>query len=91
MLGWGTAPATIAWLAATAGFSLYVAKFHVFDRTYGSIGGVVVLLVWLYLTAFVVLIGGEINARQIAIASLKRQETVVVVTVAAEAARDQTA
>ena len=62
MVGWGTPLATAAWLAATAGFSLYVARFHTFDRTYGSIGAVVALLVWLYLTALVVLLGGELHA-----------------------------
>jgi membrane protein len=66
MLGWGTALATIVWLIATAGFSLYVARFHTFDRTYGSLGGVVVLLVWLYLSALVVLFGGEIHALRMA-------------------------
>jgi membrane protein len=62
MLGWGTPVATAAWLAATAGFSLYAAKFHTFDRTYGSIGAAVALLVWLYLTALVVLLGGALHA-----------------------------
>jgi membrane protein len=66
MLGWGTPAATVAWLAATAGFSLYVARFHTFDRTYGSIGAVVVLLVWLYLTALVMLLGGELHAQRLA-------------------------
>jgi membrane protein len=61
MIGWGTPVATAAWLVATALFSLYVATFHAFDKTYGSIGAVIVLLVWLYLTALVVLVGGEIH------------------------------
>jgi membrane protein len=61
MVGRGTPCATAAWLAATASFSLYVARFHAFDKTYGSIGAVVVLLVWLYLTALVVLVGAEIH------------------------------
>jgi len=62
MLGWGTVLATIVWLAATALFSLYVARFHTFDRTYGSLGAAIVLLVWLYISALVVLYGGEIHA-----------------------------
>ena len=61
MVGWGTPAATAGWLVATALFSLYVATFHAFDKTYGSIGAVIVLLVWLYLTALVVLVGGEIH------------------------------
>ena len=62
MVGWATPAATAAWLAATAGFSLYVAKFHTFDHAYGSIGAAVALLVWLYLTALIVLLGGELHA-----------------------------
>jgi membrane protein len=61
MVGWGTPAATAAWLVATALFSLYVARFDAFDKTYGSIGAAIVLLVWLYLTALVVLVGGEIH------------------------------
>lgn len=61
MLGWGTQAATAAWLTATAGFSFYVERFHAFDRTYGSVGAVAVLLMWLYLTALIVLVGAAIH------------------------------
>jgi membrane protein len=50
------------WIAATVGFSYYVANFGSYDDTYGAIGGVIVLLVWFYLTAFMLLLGGELNA-----------------------------
>ncbi len=61
-LGAGTLVATALWLAAAGGFSLYVARLGGFDATYGSLGAAAILLMWLYLTAFVVLLGAEINA-----------------------------
>jgi membrane protein len=58
----GSATATVAWLAATFGFGLYVANFGDYNATYGSLGAVVVFLTWLYLTAYIVLLGAELNA-----------------------------
>jgi membrane protein len=58
----GSLTATVLWLATTWGFTRYVELFGTFDATYGSIGGVVVLLLWLYLTGLVFLLGGEVNA-----------------------------
>lgn len=58
----GSAAATIVWLAATAGFGLYVSNFGDYNATYGSLGAVIVFLTWLYLTAYVVLLGAELNA-----------------------------
>jgi membrane protein len=54
--------ATLAWIAASALFSFYVRAFATYDRTFGPLGAVVVLLLWLYLTIFVVLVGAELNA-----------------------------
>ena len=46
----------------SAAFALYAANLGSYDETYGSLGGVVVLLLWLYITVFVVVLGAEINA-----------------------------
>jgi membrane protein len=54
--------ATLLWLAVSAGFSLYVARFGDYDKTFGSLGAAVVLLTWLYISAYVVLLGGCLNA-----------------------------
>jgi membrane protein len=61
-VSWGAVIATILWLVGSAGFSLYVENFGNFDETYGTFGGIIVLMLWLFLSAFVVLLGAEINA-----------------------------
>ncbi len=58
----GSLFATAVWLLASAGFSLYVANFAHYDRTYGSLGAVIILLFWLYISFYIVLLGAEINA-----------------------------
>lgn len=58
----GTIAAAFLWLAGSAGFSYYVANFSSYDATYGSLGAVVVLLMWLYVSSFIVLVGAELNA-----------------------------
>ena len=57
----GSVVATLLWLGGSALFALYVNNFGKYNETYGSIGAVIVLMLWLYLTAFVVLLGAELN------------------------------
>jgi len=61
-VSWGASVATVLWVGVSALFSLYVQNFADYNATYGSIGAVVVLLFWFYLTAYAVLIGAELNA-----------------------------
>jgi membrane protein len=61
-VSWGGIIATLIWVAASVAFSVYVAKFGHYDKTFGSLGAVVVLLTWLYLSAYVVLLGACFNA-----------------------------
>jgi membrane protein len=57
----GALAATLLWLAGSALFSLYVSHVASYDRTYGSLGAVVILLLWLWLTCFTVLLGAALN------------------------------
>jgi membrane protein len=59
---WGIILTTIVWIGSSALFALYVSKVASYDASYGSLGAVVVLLLWLYIAAFVVLLGAELNA-----------------------------
>ncbi|MDB5409630.1 MAG: rbn [Rhodospirillales bacterium] len=61
-VSWGAVLATVLWIVVSYGFSLYVALFSTYDKTYGSLGAVVVLMMWLYLTSYVVLLGAEFDA-----------------------------
>ncbi|MCP8969897.1 YihY/virulence factor BrkB family protein [Ectobacillus ponti] len=54
--------ATVGWIAVSYGFAFYVENFGNYSNTYGSLGGIIVLMFWFYLTAWVILLGGEINA-----------------------------
>ncbi|WP_235519817.1 YihY/virulence factor BrkB family protein [Sphingomonas sp. Leaf22] len=68
----GSVAATVLWLLATVLFGLYAANFANYNATYGALGAVVVLLMWLFVSSFAILIGAEINAeaeRQTAIDS----------------------
>lgn len=53
---------TIAWLVLTYGFSFYISNFGNYSATYGSIGGVIILMLWLYLTGMMLIFGAMLNA-----------------------------
>jgi membrane protein len=61
-LSWGAAAATVLWIIGSGLFSWYVSNFGNYNETYGSLGAVVILMLWLYLSAFAVLLGAELNA-----------------------------
>jgi membrane protein len=58
----GAVAATALWIIGSVGFSIYVNNFGSYQKTYGAIAGVIVLLLWLYLSSYVVLLGAEVNA-----------------------------
>jgi membrane protein len=58
----GSTFGAILWVAASVGFRVYLHFFNTYTSTYGSFGAVMILLIWLYVTALAFLIGGEINA-----------------------------
>ncbi|AHN23330.1 YihY/virulence factor BrkB family protein [Lysinibacillus sphaericus] len=53
---------TLAWLLVTYGFSFYISNFGNYSATYGSIGGVIILMLWLYFTGMILIFGGVLNA-----------------------------
>ena len=58
----GAGIATVLWIVASVGFSIYVSQFGSYAKTYGAIAGIVILLLWLFITAYAILLGAEINA-----------------------------
>lgn len=64
LLSWGLLVAVILWVLATRGFMLYLANFSSYNRVYGSIGAVVALMMWLYVSAYAVLLGAAVDAER---------------------------
>jgi membrane protein len=60
-VSWGSGIATLLWVVASLAFSFYVGHFGNYNKTYGALAGIIILLFWLWLTAFVVLVGAELN------------------------------
>ena len=58
----GSALATLLWLAVSLGFKVYLKFFGDYNETYGTIGAIIVLLTWFYLSGLAILIGGELNS-----------------------------
>ena len=61
-VSWGAAVATAVWTLGSIAFSIYVQNFGSYNETYGSLGAVVILLMWFWLSAFIVLLGAELNS-----------------------------
>jgi membrane protein len=61
-VSWGAGIATAIWLLASVGFSVYVQNFGNYDETYGTLGSVIVLMMWLFVSAIAILLGAEINS-----------------------------
>jgi membrane protein len=60
----GALLALVLWAVASVGFALFVANFGSYDKTYGTLGGVVVLLVWMWITNVAILLGHQLNAER---------------------------
>jgi membrane protein len=61
-LSWGSAIAATLWLLGSAVFGIYVQRFGSYGETYGALAGVVIMLLWFYVSAYLVVLGAEINA-----------------------------
>jgi membrane protein len=61
-VSWGAVIATVLWVIGSVLFSVYVTRFGNYNETYGSVGAIVILLMWFLLSAYAVLIGAEVNA-----------------------------
>ena len=76
----GAILATLGWLGLTYGFSFYINNFGNFSATYGSIGGVIILMLWLYFTGMILIFGGLVNAslaqRKLALLRASNRKTV---------------
>ena len=77
----GAAFATLGWIVTSVGFSYYVGSFGNYSSTYGSIGAIIVLMMWLYFSAIILMLGGQINAvmseRREAIIAKKKSNAVI--------------
>ena len=61
-LNWGAALATVVWLSASAAFSYYLQNFADYDATYGSLGAVIGLMMWTWISVIILIVGAEVNA-----------------------------
>jgi membrane protein len=62
LITWGACVTLVTWLAASAGFALYVSSFGSYGKTYGALAGPIVLLIWLWITNLAVLFGHQLDA-----------------------------
>ena len=71
----GTLVSSLFWFLGTIGFTIYVANFGNYNQTFGSLGGVIILLTWLWLSAFIVLLGALLDAEVNAQLKVSEAET----------------
>ena len=68
---WGALAATAAWVLTTIGFAFYVLNISHYNKVYGWLGGAIVLLIWLYLSNYVVVFGAEVDAEIVRVRQLE--------------------
>jgi membrane protein len=61
-VSWGAGIATLMWIIGSSAFAIYANDYSSYNQTYGSLGAAVILLMWFWLTAFIVMVGAEINS-----------------------------
>ena len=61
-VSWGSAFSSVTWLLASLAFSYYVSNFGNYNKTYGSLGAAIGFMTWIWISAIIVLLGGELNA-----------------------------
>lgn len=61
-ISWGAALTTLVWFGASFAFSLYLQNFASYDATYGSLGTIIAFMMWIWISAMILLVGAEINA-----------------------------
>ncbi|HEY8615839.1 YihY/virulence factor BrkB family protein [Phenylobacterium sp.] len=61
-ISWGSGAALLLWVAASAAFSIYVANFAHYEKTYGSLGAAIGFMMWIYFSSQVILLGAELNS-----------------------------
>ena len=74
LLSFGAVTAIVIWLAASGAFAFYVGTFGSYNKTWGSLAAVVIMLTWLWLSSVALLLGAEINAEAERTRELRRGE-----------------
>ncbi len=87
----GAALAILSWLIASVALRLYLHFFHSFSVTYGSLGGVIILLTWFYVTGLMLLLGAELNSEIASSVIEKKMRDEGQLPAAAQAGKDDTA
>jgi len=73
-LTFGTTISVVVWLLASGGFAVYVSQFASYNKAWGSLGGVIIMLTWLWISGLALLFGAEVNAETERSRELRRGE-----------------